>query len=103
MVPASLVSYIETLSSGTLNLIKELNQYYLEEVCGADVYQDLTSLSTGVMSLKKNVGNNIESYFPDLWIAVNDLKRTFIKYGVQNKTPHFSTHDLIQVNYKGVH
>ena len=51
---------IETLSSGTLNFIKELNQDQLETVRGADVHQYLTSQSTGVMVLKKNSGNNIQ-------------------------------------------
>ena len=60
MVPASLVVNIEKLSSGHLNLIKELNQDQLEAVRGADVHQYLTSQSTGVMVLKKNSGNNIQ-------------------------------------------
>ena len=65
---------IETLSSGTLNFIKELNQDQLETVRGADVHQYLTSLSNGVMLLKKNISNNIQGYFPDLWSAVNDIE-----------------------------
>ena len=71
--PSSLVGYIETFSSGTLNLIKELNQYQLEVVRGSDVYQDLKKLSAGVMVLKKTVGNDIQGSFPDLWSSVNDL------------------------------
>ena len=43
VVPASLLGYIEKLSSGNLNLIKELKQDQLEAVCGADVHQYLTS------------------------------------------------------------
>ena len=35
---ASLVSYIETLSSGTLNLVKEFNQDQLEAVCGTQLH-----------------------------------------------------------------
>ena len=74
MVPASLVGYIEKLSSGTLNLIKYLKQDQLESVCGADIHQDLMSLSTGLMVLKQNVGNNIQGYFLTLWSAVNILE-----------------------------
>ena len=85
MVPASLVGYIETSSSGILNLIKELNKHQLEAVHGVDVHQDLTSLSTVVIFLKKNVGNNIQGSFPDLWSAVNDLsaqKKTRLKLDI---------------------
>ena len=62
------------MSSGTLNIIKELKQYQLEAVRGADIHQDLTSLSTRVIVLKQNVGNNIQGSFLDLWSAVNDIK-----------------------------
>ena len=79
MVPASLVGYIETLSSGTLNLIKELNQDQLKELHGAGLHQDLTSLSTGVIVLKKNVGNNIQGSLIDLRIAVNDIEEDLNK------------------------
>ena len=64
MVPARLVGYIDTLSSVTLNLIKELGQYQLEVVRGAYLHQELTSLSIGVIFLRKNVGNNIQGSFP---------------------------------------
>ena len=74
MVTATFVGYIDTLSSGTLNLIKKLNQDQVEAFHGADVHQYLTILSTGVMVLNKNVGNNIQGSFPYLWSAVNDTK-----------------------------
>ena len=74
MVHASLVGCIDTLSSVILNLIKELKQDPLEAVLGADVHQDLTILSTGVMFLKKNVGNNIQGSFPDIWSDVNYIE-----------------------------
>ena len=74
MFPASLVHYIEKLSFGTLNIIKELKQYQLEAIRGADVHQYLTSLNAGVIFLKQNMGNNIQGSFPDLWSAVNDIE-----------------------------
>ena len=74
MVHASLVGCIDTLSSVILNLIKELKQDPLEAVLGADVHQDLKFLSTGVMFLKQNVGNNIQGSFPDIWSDVNYIE-----------------------------
>ena len=53
MVPTSLVGYIETLDYGALKIIKELKQDRLEAVFGADVHQELITLSTGVIVLKK--------------------------------------------------
>ena len=74
MVPETLAGYIEISISGNINLIKELNQDQLEAVSGEDVHPYITSLSTGVMGLKQNVGNNIQGSFPDLWSAMNDLE-----------------------------
>ena len=74
MIPEILVGYIQTLSSGNIHFIKYLGLDQLELVRGAYVHQELTSLSTGVMVLKKNMGNNIQGYFHDLWNAVNDLE-----------------------------
>ena len=68
------MGYIEALISGTPNLIKKLKKYQLEVVCGADVYNDQTSLITGAMILKQNVGNNLLGYFHGLWSAVNDIR-----------------------------
>ena len=79
MVPKTLVSYIETFSSGTLNLIKELSQDQVEAVRGADERQDLTSLSTRLTFLKKNVSNNIQGSFPNFWSAVDDIEEDLDK------------------------
>ena len=43
-------------------------------VFDADVHQDLTSLSTGVMVLKKKFVNRIQFSFPGFWGAVNDIE-----------------------------
>ena len=51
MVPEILMGYIETLGSGTLNLIKDLKQDQFEVVSGSGVHQEITSLSTGVIVL----------------------------------------------------
>ena len=102
MIPEILVGYIQTLSSGNIHFIKYLRLDQLELVRGAYVHQELTSLSTGVMVLKKNVGNNIQGSFPDLWSAVNNIEDHIDqnKFGITSLKNIFST-TLISLIYNG--
>ena len=101
VVPASLVGYIEILSSGTLNLTKTLKQHQLEAVSVTYVHQDLTIISNGVIVLKQKIGNNIQGYFPDLLSYMNDTEnelyqKTFGIISLNNVVDNLNITDLQQ-------
>jgi hypothetical protein len=76
IIPTDLLTYIETLSDTTRNVISDISDLraLLERLPTLeDLSSDFTDVSSALTGLKASLGQNSLGVYPDVWTAVNEI------------------------------
>jgi hypothetical protein len=80
-VPLDLITYIETMSDTTKNVISDIADIRscLDRLPTLeDLSSDFTDVSSALTGLKSTLGSNTISTYPDVWTAINEIETSQI-------------------------